>query len=182
MRLLSCTALLLVALVCTGAAQPAVPKSTSRAFNYSLTGTVVPAAIGTLVMLLEPKPEPLTPDLLTWSQPPRWYEPLGLALIGAGVAIGPSLGHLYAGRPGMLLPRSIGVAFIWWGTSLDMDSGGVPVVTVASAFALVTTVWDFVKIPGAVRSYNSRFSTISPVVAPGGGPDGGVLVGVRWTL
>jgi hypothetical protein len=141
-------------------ADPPVPgeKSGSTAFMLSMFGTAVPIAAG----LIGSSSNSRTSDDGPW----------GLMVVG-GYLVGPSLGHMYAGRGGhaaagigirTLALVGVGVAV---GTSWDNPNTGSDALAVASlVLGGGAALLDIGGASGSARSYNEKLQKSRLSIAP----------------
>ncbi|HEV8129118.1 MAG TPA: hypothetical protein VGQ14_05630, partial [Candidatus Eisenbacteria bacterium] len=104
----------------------------------------------------------------------------GAGFILAGYALGPSVGHFYAGNPGAAMGgiglRLVPVVGLGAAVSMSWDSPSKAADAVAvgsMALGAAMTVWDIARTTKSVRSYNERIT--KPQVSLGAIRDGGEL-------
>ncbi len=140
-------------------------KSEGVAFRASLLGTVGPIAVGLALAAPGPTNDAAIPSIL---------------FITGGVALGPSLGHFYAGRPGRatatavlrtgVMAASLIIAFsacpLEGCTDEEEATAAISTVT-GAAVAAGLAIYDIVTAKASVRRHNQRISLI-PWVPPRG--------------
>jgi hypothetical protein len=129
----------------------AVAKSPGRALVFSLAGTVLPVAAGAVLFATRPRRNPISGEPAD-----ETYDVVSGILIGAGLGLGPSLGHFYSHSMGWLWPRVLvgGVVGLAAAGS-DLESGGVLALLGATAVT-VMAARDIAKAPAAAKRYNAR--------------------------
>lgn len=139
------------------------PKSETAALVWSLGGTLVPAAAGGVFLAFGSR-----------SQGREGSEAVPILLLIAGPLIGPSLGHMYAGRTGRGL-ATIGlraalsagglVAALaicpFDGCSTDESAQAGTVFLAAAGLVAASIVYDVVTAPASARWYNARHRSAS---------------------
>ena len=142
-------------------------KSPGRALAWSAAGTLVPIAAGAVVLATRPRGDPISGEPAD-----ETYDVVGGILIGAGLGLGPSLGHFYAHEMGWLLPRVLvggvlGVAAAGsdWGTGVELALLGLAAVTVMAGRDIATA-------PAAARRFNARRPGPTIGLVPVGGERG----------
>jgi len=156
---------LLTALATPAAAQqhPTTPgKSGTTALHLSLWGTVIPVAGGIALAGTDATDPDGVPALL---------------LITGGLAIGPSLGHFYAGDTqrawahaalrSATMAGTLGVLLALCDSCLE-ESEPASLVTVAAGSLAVAALagWDIATAPAAARESRSRLS-VAPWIGSG---------------
>lgn len=161
MKLASVTSVVIVSLLSgVAAAQPetvAEPKSEQAAFGWSLLGTLAPIAITIAGGAFD--------------------EPGVMALGTAGMVLGPTAGHWYAGRwvTGGLIARGGGAALMMAGAvqalgNIDCEtgcSGGAaagPLMLGGAALFVGGTLHDLATAGRSARAYNERQYNVGPTV------------------
>jgi len=159
-------------------------KSPGEASRLSLLATAIPVAVG-IVYWSGQSPERIQEFdaqghlFREYTQEPNRLVP-GL-MIGTGLMFGPTVGHLYAGRLGLLPVRLIiagvatGAALAVGASQADSWSGlaaGIAVLGGGGAVALITSVIDTAKADGAARKYNEEHAAtrvgLTPLMLDGG--------------
>lgn len=123
------------------------PKSEATAAYLSAVATLIPVGIGI-------------------AQSAKTDGEAGAGLIFAGYALGPSVGHFYAGNPGAAM-GGIGlrlVPIVGLGAAMSMSwdspSEGANAVAVGSmALGAAMVVWDIARTAKSVRSHNEKITT-----------------------
>jgi len=155
MRAMIAPVVLLTALATTHAHAQTTPqpKSPSKATWLSVLSTVVPTAGGIGLIAVSDGTEPL--------------QILGGVLIGLGVEIGPSVGHFYAGRTGLLLPRILASgAFAYAALDSDNWDTGEGLAIVGIAVAGATVLIDIALASDAATAWNKKHGAITAWLAP----------------
>lgn len=126
------------------------PKSPRRATLLSVAATALPIAAGAVVLATRPRPD-------DGSSANEAYDVIGGVLIGLGATVGPSVGHFYAHRLGLLLPRlAVAAAFGAWSLSSgELDVGTERAALGIAAFGTMA-VLDIARAAGAARAYNEE--------------------------
>ena len=126
-------------------------KSPGRALAWSTVGTLLPIAAGAVLFATRPRGGPVSGE-----RADETYDVVSGILIGAGLGLGPSLGHFYAHQMGWFLPRVLvgGVLGLAAATS-DLE-GGVALALLGGAAVTVMAARDIVTAPTAARRYNAR--------------------------
>jgi len=167
MNAMTCLIQLLIALLCLLSARPVraeeieKPKSEATAVYLSTVATLLPMAIGI-------------------AQAARTDGESGAGFILAGYALGPTVGHFYAGNTGAAM-GGVGlrlVPFVGLGAAMSMSwdsaSRAADAVAVGSlALGAAMTVWDIARTTKSVRSHNEGIA--KPQVSLGAIRDGGEL-------
>ena len=144
--------LLSASALCQERADSLIPKDNSVAFRRSLLWTVVPVAIGGGIALTGAHGVSDHAQIAT-----------GLSIAGLGLLIGPSAGHIYAGRPlplsGMGLRLLVGaVGFV----VVAHDAIERPSENVASQFCMfsvpfaLSVVYDIATAAKSAERYNKK--------------------------
>lgn len=159
---------------------PPVPsfayKSPEKASRLSLLCTAVPVAAGVIYLSAQGGTE-------FGGEPNR---SIPAVLIGAGLTFGPSVGHLYAGRLGLLPLRVIitgatAGAALGYAASNDEDSWDalgvfVGILAIGGGIATITSIIDIARAGRAARNYNEEHDEAQVGVTPAM-LDGGRAVG-----
>jgi hypothetical protein len=139
---------------------PAKPKSLRRAYAMSAAATAVPLAIASAV------------------GPPAagTTETAGLLLAWAGVMVGPSAGHWYAGETmttGLqmrLVGGALTAVIVAADRNLQHTERTVPAAIVAVGLVNAGLVWDLVTLPRAIRRHDRESSVfVTPYATPTAG-------------
>lgn len=138
------------------------PKSETAALVWSLAGTLVPAAAGGVILAFGSR-----------SEGSEGSEAVPILLLIAGPLIGPSLGHMYAGRTGRGL-ATIGLraalsaggllaalAICPIECSTDESDQAGTVFLAAAGLVAASMVYDVVRAPASARWYNARHRSAS---------------------
>jgi len=159
-------------------------KSPGKASRLSLLATAIPVAVGLMYWSRQSPERKQEFDaqghlFRDYIQEPNRLVP-GL-IIGTGLMFGPTAGHLYAGRLGLLPVRVIivgaatGAALAVGGAQEDSWSGlavGIAVLGGGGAIAIITSVIDTAKADGAARKYNEEHAAtrvgLTPLMLDGG--------------
>jgi hypothetical protein len=134
-------------------------KSIASAYMLTLAATAVPVAVAALGI---PEGEQAHP-----------YRAAALGTIGlAGLVLGPSAGHWYAGHKlttGLVLRLGAAAGF----ATLTIKNPGNDEIGFIIVGSIVTAglwevglIWDLATLPRAVRSHNNRRLQVAPLVAP----------------
>lgn len=143
-------------------AEPAA-KSETAALVWSLGGTLVPAAAGGVFLAYRSR-----------SEGREGSEAVPILLLIAGPLIGPSMGHMYAGRTGRGL-ATIGLRAAlsaggllaalaicpFDGCSTDQSDQAGTVFLAAAGLVAASMVYDVVTAPASARWYNARHRSAS---------------------
>ena len=118
------------------------------AFRRSLYGTLVPIGSGLLMV-----------------RGGSWLTAIGIPVAAAGVIVGPSLGHIYAGVPGGVLFRSLAtVAALGAGLAVGINesehgtgaiAAGAMVAVGVGSIVLGSMVYDIATVRAKVRRANA---------------------------
>jgi len=146
-------------------------KSPAMAFMLSLTSTLAPIAIGVGMRVANKKRS-------------AEYDQASLAAVGAGIVIGPSVGHAYTGdylrASGMALARTAGLLLFYLAIRADGSceespcKGSGPVVLGVTSLLAVSAlvVYDIATAPLAARRANERNGLgalgVVPAITTGG--------------
>jgi hypothetical protein len=126
-------------------------KSPRRALVFSVAGTVLPIAAGAVLFATRPRTNPISGEPAD-----ETYDVVSGILIGAGLGLGPSLGHFYAHEMGWFWPRVlVGGVLGLAAAGSDLESGGVLALLGATAVT-VMAARDIVTAPAAAKRYNAR--------------------------
>ena len=166
------------------AVMSATYKSPGKASRLSLLATAIPVAVGLMYWSSQGNEHKQEFDaqgnlFRDYTAEPNRLVP-GL-IIGTGLMFGPTVGHLYAGRSGLLPVRllitgaAMGAAFAVGDSQGDSWSGlaaGVAVLGVGGAVEIITSVIDIAKADGAARKYNEEHAatkvSLTPMMLDGG--------------
>ena len=166
------------------AVMSATYKSPGKASRLSLLATAIPVAAGIVYWSAQSPERKQEFDAQGHLFADYIEEPNRLVpsvIIGIGLMFGPTAGHLYAGRLGLLPVRVIiagvatGAAFAvaeGQGDSWSALAAGVAVLGVGGAVAIITSVIDIAKADGAARKYNEEHAAtrvgLTPLMLDGG--------------
>jgi hypothetical protein len=128
-----------------------LPKSPGRALAWSAAGTLLPIAAGVVLFATRPRGDPLSGE-----RADETYDVVSGILIGAGLGLGPSLGHFYAHQMGWFWPRIlVGGVLGLAAAGSDLESG-VGLALLGAAAVTVMAGRDIATAPTAARRYNGR--------------------------
>jgi len=126
-------------------------KSPRRALVLSAAGTLLPVALGAVVLATRPRGDPVS-----GKPADETYDVVGGALIGLGLGAGPSLGHFYAHEMGWFLPRIL-VGGVLGLVAASSDLGdGVALALLGGTAVTIMAARDIATAPAAARRYNER--------------------------
>jgi len=126
-------------------------KSPRRALVLSAAGTLLPVALGAVVLATRPRGDPVS-----GKPADETYDVVGGALIGLGLGVGPSLGHFYAHEMGWFLPRIL-VGGVLGLVAASSDLGdGVALALLGGTAVTIMAARDIATAPAAARRYNER--------------------------
>jgi hypothetical protein len=128
-----------------------VPKSRRRALALSVAGTLVPVAVGVVVLATRNHGDPIFGQ-----QSNETEDVVAAILIGGGLELGPSLGHFYAHEMGWLVPRVLvgGVIGLKAASQDLVDGFGLAVLGLAAVTVMAAR--DIATAPSAAQRYNTR--------------------------
>ena len=116
-----------------------------------MAGTVLPVVAGAVLLAKRPRRNPISGEPAD-----ETYDVVSGILIGAGLGVGPSLGHFYADEMGWFWPRVlVGGGLGLAAASSDLESGGVLALLGAAAVTIMAAR-DITTAPAAARRYNAR--------------------------
>ncbi len=126
------------------------PKSESKARNLALEGTFLPVLCGSGIAL--------------FAQPHT-----GVALGGAGLLFGPSLGHFYAHQWGRGLISigfrtaivGMGIYGVYGAAAYEGDAMAIATGVAFGSALIGSIVYDFATAPASVRTYNAQIEKMS---------------------
>lgn len=128
-----------------------VVKSPGRALALSAAGTLLPIAAGALVLATRPRGDPVSGEPAD-----ETYDVVGGILIGVGLGLGPSLGHMYAHEMGWFVPRVlVGGALGLAAAGSDLEDG-VGLALLGLTAVTIMAARDIATAPAATRRYNAR--------------------------
>jgi len=152
-------------------------KSPEKASRLSLLCTAVPVAAGVVYWSVQGGSE--------FGGEPNRSVPA--VLIGTGLMFGPSVGHLYAGRVGLLPLRAIvagATAGAALGYAADHHEDGwealgvtAGILAIGGGIATITSIIDIARAGRAARKYNEEHDVAQVGVTPAM-LDGGRVVGL----
>jgi hypothetical protein len=159
-------------------------KSPGKASRLSLLATAIPVAVGLMYWSSQGNEHKQEFDAYgnlfrDYTAEPNRLIP-GL-IIGTGLMFGPTVGHLYAGRAGLLPVRlliagaAMGAAFAVGDSQGDSWAGlsaGMAVLGAGGAVEIITSVIDIADADGAARKYNEEHAatkvSLTPLMLDGG--------------
>jgi hypothetical protein len=155
------------------------PKSVGTATRYSVLGTIVPAVVGGVVIMAgRSESEDPEGEGTDYDNDPTCVG-IGFSLAALGAAIGPGLGHAYAGRRGHFvkgsLIRAAGALLITNGIigsdisgfSKGEDKGSdAATIMIGGAIYLWSAIHDYRTLNDAVERYNQKYAGVTVSVNP----------------
>jgi hypothetical protein len=132
------------------------PKSIAKAKKLSLYGTVIPVVTGAVIFF------GASDRFENWDD---GESIVAASIAGAGIILGPALGHCYAGEWRYLgkaiwlrmTIAGLAVGAAAWSASSSGSSGGKGFV-MPSFLMVFSAIWDITKVKNSVEKFNSSHS------------------------